>query len=50
MIGPEAINLRELPWLPLEAEPAFPRQPSIKVMIQKLKLDSYSVKLGVSKV
>ncbi|AFZ11325.1 hypothetical protein Cri9333_0344 [Crinalium epipsammum PCC 9333] len=29
MIDPQALDLSILPWLPLNAKSAFPRQPSI---------------------
>jgi hypothetical protein len=29
MIDPQSLNLSSLPWLPLEAKSAFPRQPAI---------------------
>jgi hypothetical protein len=35
MINPEAIDLNSLPWLPLEARSAFPRQPAIYFAINR---------------
>jgi len=41
MINPSEVNLSELPWLPLEAKSAFPRQSSIYFAIDSLGTVQY---------
>lgn len=41
MINPADIQLAHLPWLPLEARAAFPRQPAIYFAIDSLEVVQY---------